>query len=298
MNSIEKIIEKLKSQHSTANISNSVDNNVHNKQHIFQEQKQVENNNENKTRHLDKDYLKENGFLTDDDLSTNKAEEYRIIKRPLLMNAFGKGAVSVDKGNIIAVLSALPGEGKTFTTLNLAISLAMERNTTVLLIDTDVTKPSLTKIFNMREEAGLLDVLIDKNLDIGSVISKTNIPKLNFIPAGKQSEHAAELLTSSRMRDLVEEISKRYHDRIVLLDAPPMLVTSHSSVLAQLAGQILLVVESGKTLQDEILQTLRSIEKDKVIGLVLNKSRKLFSMNSYGAYGAYGDAMIKNEDKN
>ncbi len=294
MNNIEKIIERLKIQEKSGDIVKPVTNNFINDQHDEKDQKQVTINNKNEIIYLDKDYLKEHGFLTEDDLNTKQAEEYRVIKRPLLMNAFGKGAVSIDKGNIITILSALPGEGKTFTAMNLAISLAMERNTTILLIDSDVTKPSLTKIFNMQAKPGLLDLLMDENLDIGDVISKTNIPKLRFIPAGKQNEHAAELLASRRMKEFVKEISERYHDRIILFDAPPMLATSHSSVLAQLAGQILLVVESGKTLHDKIIEALSFIDNEKVIGLVLNKSRKMFAMDYYGSYG---EAAINHEEE-
>ena len=292
MNNIEKIIEKLKSQEKSSDIVKPVNNNLINDQQGLQNRKQLGSKNKNEIIHLDKNYLKENGFLTEDDLNSKQAEEYRIIKRPLLMNAFGKGAVNIDKGNIITILSALPGEGKTFTAMNLAISLAMERNTTILLVDSDVTKPSLTKIFNMRDKPGLLDLLMDENLDIGDVISKTNIPKLRFIPAGRQNEHAAELLASRRMNEFVDEMSERYSDRIVLFDAPPMLATSHSSILAQLAGQILLVVESGKTLQDKIIEALSFIDNEKVIGLVLNKSRKMFAMDYYGAYG---EATISHE---
>jgi len=294
MNNIEKIIEKLKSQEKAGNIVKPVPNDFINDQHVVQDQKQVAINNKNKIIHLDKNYLKEHGFLTEDDLNTKQAEEYRLIKRPLLMNAFGKGAVSIDKGNIITILSALPGEGKTFTAMNLAISLAMERNTTILLIDADVTKPSLTKIFNMHSQPGLLDLLMDENMDIGDVISRTNIPKLRFIPAGKQNEHAAELLASKRMKEFVDEVSERYHDRIILLDAPPMLATSHSSILAQLAGQVLLVVESGMTLHDKIIEALSFVDNEKVVGLVLNKSRKMFAMDYYGSYA---EATINHEEE-
>ncbi len=295
MNSIEKIIEKLKNQEGVSGLMKPA-NNIISDQHDFHAQKKVINNKTEEI-HLDKNYLKEKGFLTNDDLSTKKAEEYRLIKRALLNNAWGKAAVNVENGNIVTVLSALPGEGKTFTAMNLAISLAMERNSTVLLIDSDVTKPSLSKLFNVRENTGLLDLLEDDALDIGHVICRTNIPKLNFIPAGKQNAHAAELLASKRMDEFVDEISKRYHDRIILFDAPPILATSHSTILAQLAGQVLLVIESGVTLQANIIEALNFIEKDKVIGLVLNKSRRMFAMDYYGSYGETTLSHEENKNK-
>jgi len=292
MNSIEKIIEKLKNQENASELVKPV-NNIVNDQYTFHAQKEVAKNNRTEKIELDKGFLKEKGFLTDDDLKTKKAEEYRLIKRALLNNAWGKGAVSIDKGNIITVLSALPGEGKTFTAMNLAISLAMERNSTVLLIDSDVTKPSLTNLFKCNEKAGLLDLLEDEQLDVGNVICKTNIPKLSFIPAGNQNDHAAELLASRRMSEFVEEIAERYPDRIILFDAPPILATSHSTILAQLAGQILLVVGAGSTLQANIIEALSFIEKDKVIGLILNKSRRMFTMDYYGSYG---ESMLSHEE--
>jgi len=294
MNSIEKIIDKLKSQDASANVVRQLKKTVGNERHAPQQQKHAVRN-KNEVIQLDKAYLKENGFLTKDDLNTKKAEEYRVIKRALLNNAWGKGAVSVEKGNIITVLSALPGEGKTFTAINLAISLAMERNSTVLLIDSDVTKPSVSKIFKVRKNLGLLDILENESLDIGDAICKTSIPKLNFIPAGKLNDHAAELLASNRMGEFIDEISKRYHDRIILFDAPPILATSHSTILAQLAGQIVLVVESGATLQDKVVEALSFIERDKVIGLVLNKSRRMFTMDYYGSYG---EATLSHEENN
>ncbi len=293
MNNIEKIIEKLKKQERATEVVMPMDGWISNEQNVQAKKKPVTNKNTNEVIRMDKEYLKINGYMTEDDLNTKKAEEYRVIKRVLLNNAWGKGAVSIENGNIITVLSALPSEGKTFTAMNLAISLAMERNSTVLLIDSDVTKPSLSKFLKVRENTGLLDLLLDEKLDIGNVICKTSIPKFSFIPAGKYNDHAAELLASKRMVEVIDEISERYQDRIILIDAPPILAASHSTILAQLAGQIVVVVESGSTLQDKIIEALSFLDKNKVIGLVLNKSRRMFTMDYYGSYG---EAILNHEE--
>lgn len=238
---------------------------------------------------LDLKGLERRGFLTPDGLRSKTAEEYRMIKRPLLMNALGKGAAPVDRGNMIMVTSALPNEGKTFNALNLAMSMAMERDSTVLLIDADVVKPSLSQLLGMENRPGLTDVLVDPQLDIGDVIIGTEIPKLKVIPAGRIHSHSTELLASEDMQRIANELSERYADRIVLLDTPPLLVTSQASVLAHLVGQILVVVESGKTPQSAVTEAVSLLDKSKVIGMALNKSRRSFSSDYYGGYyGYYG----------
>lgn len=239
--------------------------------------------------------LKQLGYISPDDMSSQISEEYRIIKRPLLMNAFGKGAVPIENGNLVAVLSAIPGEGKTFTALNLSISIAMEKNTTILLVDADVTNPSLSRIFQIDTNPGLLDVLSGKVNNIKDVIHKTSISSLSLIPAGTSNPYAAELLSSDSMYEFVHEIANRYPDRIIIFDAPPILATSHASILAHMAGQILVVVEAGKTLQSTIKEAVSKIDSDKVVGLVLNKSRETTHGGYY--YGSYGHGTITKDNE-
>lgn len=234
---------------------------------------------------LDDDFLRRNGYLTRDVEDTALAEEYRNIKRPLLMHAAGRGADRPARANIIMVTSALPGEGKTFTAMNLALSLAMEKNTSALLIDGDVINPALSRSVGLESAAGLIDVLLDDELTAADVICKTSIPKLNLIPAGEAHSHATELLASKEMEALVDELANRYSDRIVLMDAPPLLLTSHARVLADLAGQVVFVVEAGETLQHEIVEAVSQLDRNQIVGMVLNKSRRKFRGNYY--YGGY-----------
>ena len=238
---------------------------------------------------LDFDALGKAGYLTADNTDTRFAEEFRLLKRPLLINAFGKGVVPVDMGNLIMITSSLPGEGKTFTSINLALSMALERDTTVLLVDADVVKPKLSTLFGLEKQSGLIDVLDDSSMSLSDVIVKTDNQKLRIIPAGHVSDHSTEILASERMRILAEELSNRYSDRIIIFDAPPFLNTSQAKILASIAGQILVVVEAGVTYSSAIQETTSQLGNDKVIGMVLNKC-KINKRSAYGGYyGIYGE---------
>ena len=234
--------------------------------------------------HVDLKELEEMGFLVPDSgHQMEMADEYRIIKRPLLANAFGKGVVPVDNGNLVMIVSALPGEGKTFTTINLGMSMAMEMDTTVLVMDGDLINPALSRVFGLADKPGLVDLLLDKEMDIGDVIYNTDIPKLKILPAGHSYHHSTELLGGEEMSRVVSELSARYDDRIILVDAPPLLVTSQANALARHAGQILMVVEEASTPQQAVKEAVSQLKEDKVIGMVLNKS----TQSSFGVYGGY-----------
>jgi exopolysaccharide/PEP-CTERM locus tyrosine autokinase len=244
----------------------------------------------NPAHDLDFQLLETEGFLTPNATRGRAAEEYRMIKRPLLTNAFGKSAAPAEFANLILVTSALQGEGKTYTTFNLAMSIAMEKDTTVLLVDSDVIKPSLTRLLGLEDNAGLIDVLLEPDLELADVIVSTNVPKLRVLPAGRTHVHSTELLASEQMRRMVSELSQRYPDRVVLFDAPPLLATSEASVLAQLMGQIQLVVEAGKTPLSAVKDAVSQLDESKIIGMILNKSGQAFGSGYYygGYYGSYG----------
>lgn len=233
--------------------------------------------------------LSREGFLTPDTANKKIIDEYRAIKRPILSNAFGKGVGVVERGNLVMVVSALPAEGKTFTSFNLAMSIAMEKDTTVLLVDSDIIKRSLTHMLGLGDRPGLTDVLLNQNLSLGDVLVKTNMPKLSIIPAGKTHMHSTELLASQDMETTAAELSHRYPDRIVLFDAPPLLVTTEAQVLTRLAGQVMVVVEAGKTEQNMVQEAVGLLENNKIIGMILNKSRSSMGGGYYGSgYGHYG----------
>lgn len=229
------------------------------------------------------------GVVAPDAEKSQIAEEFRIIKRPLIANAFGQGAARVKNGNLIMVTSSLPGEGKSFCAINLAISMAMEMDRTVLLIDADVAKPRVPEYLGIHADKGLLDVLQDKDLKLSDVLIKTDIAKLTVLPAGRTYKRATELLASASMTRLVEDIGNRYPDRIILFDSPPLLATSESSVLATHMGQIVMVVEAEKTSQEAVREALSHIQSCEVVGMLLNKTTPTPGADYYyGYYGSYG----------
>jgi protein-tyrosine kinase len=233
---------------------------------------------------LDYQVLAELGYVVPDCENKQIAEEYRIIKRPIVMNAFGKGAAPIPHGNLVSIASSLPSEGKTFTALNLGLSISSEMDSTVLLIDGDVIKSSLTKLIGAENKRGLIDLLEDPNCTVSDVILDTQNTKLKIIPAGTNSSHSTELLASKAMERLLTELAERYSDRIILFDSPPMLATSEATVLNHLMGQVLMVVEAGNTPVDAIKDSLSKLDSDKAIGLILNKTRTSKVGNYFGTY--------------
>jgi protein-tyrosine kinase len=239
---------------------------------------------------LDLERLKAGGIMTPDGERSQIAEEFRHIKRPLLLNAFGEGAIPVANRNLIMVTSGRPSEGKTFTAVNLALSIAMERDRTVLLVDADVAKPSVARILDFPGTAGLVDYLADHDRSLAQLILQTSMPKLRILPAGRRHSHSTELLASESMSQLVQELAQRYSDRVVVFDSPPLLATSEAAVLAGLMGQVVMVVEAGKTKREELKEALRLLDPNQYVGLVLNKSGTPFGADYYyGSYQAYGE---------
>ncbi len=225
--------------------------------------------------------LRAAGLLPPEHQARIIGRQYRQIKRPLIANALGRGGSRVANGHLVMVASAIPGEGKTFTSLNLAFSMAMEKDLHVVLADADVLKPHISRLFGVENEPGLLDVLKDPARDIESVILPTNVAGLSVLPAGSRSENATELLSSDRMRDVVLRLGERDSQRIVLFDSPPLLLTSESHSLTQVVGQIIVIVRAGGTPQQAVLDALTHLSEDKRVALVLNQSVTASPTNYY-----------------
>jgi receptor protein-tyrosine kinase len=230
------------------------------------------------------------GMITPSSPRSQIAEEFRAIKRPLLMNIAGEGASQVDNANLIMVTSALAGDGKTFCALNLALSIAMEQDKTVLFIDSDISQATGGKLMNVPPGCpGLTDLLEHKGLQVQDVMLRTNISNLRIIPAGNVHERSTELLASKAMADLMKELSKRYPDRVVVFDSPPLLMTSEAGVLTNSVGQIVFVVAAESTPQSAVTSAIAKINSDKVVGMVLNKFKHYRgSRYSYGYGYGYG----------
>lgn len=214
-------------------------------------------------------------------------QEYRQIKRPLIANAMGRGVPELANGHVILISSALPGDGKTFTTINLAFSMALEKDISVLLVDADVAKRHVSRVMGIADEPGLLDVLRDEGVDVESKIIDTDIPGLSLLPAGKASTTATEYLASARMETIVQQLVANDPNRIVLVDSPPLLLTSESRALAGICGQVVLVVRAGQTPQQAVFEALQLLGEGRSIGLVLNGGS---DENRVGYYGYYGEA--------
>ena len=237
---------------------------------------------------IDMDALVASGIVSPNAPRSQIADQFRVIKRPLIKNAMGRGASLVKHGNLIMITSALPGEGKSFTALNLAMSIATELDNTVMLVDADVARPSVMRMLGLPVGPGLLDLVLDETADLSSVLLKTNIEKLTILPSGTPHPRATELLASDAMTRLLEDIATRYSDRIIVFDSPPLLPTTEARVLATHMGQIVLVVHAGRTLQSEARQALATIESCPIKLLLLNKANKVF-MGGYGYGYGYGE---------
>jgi protein-tyrosine kinase len=251
-----------------------------------------EKSRESQTCELPLEYLRARGFVLPDSAPNALSQEFRVIKRPLLDNAFGRGVPALERGRQIMITSALPGEGKSFCAINLALSLSAERDTHVLLVDADVAKPSVLRELGIEgsdrhasgTRAGLMECLVDQNMTVDECILQTNVDRLSILPAGMPHEHATELLASASMAALVKRLANSYDDRVIIFDSPPILMTTESRVLASHMGQIVMVVEAGKTRRDAVTDALAAIGSPQHVGILLNKS----STPATGGYGGYG----------
>jgi receptor protein-tyrosine kinase len=236
---------------------------------------------------LDFRRLRAKHVISPEGLRTQAAEEYRRIKRPLLWKALGQRDNPIKNGNVIMVTSAKPREGKTFTSINLAVSIAAEPGVTVVLIDADVTNPSISSMLDVELGRGLLDVIADNDLDLSDVLVRTNLPNLRILPSGTPRPLSTELLASDKMVHLIEEMARRYRDRIIVLDTAPVLTSSEAVVLAKHVGQIVFVIEAEETSKTVIDAAFDMIGHREHIGLVLNKTHSLLGSERLGAYSYY-----------
>ncbi len=236
---------------------------------------------------LDFEAMSASGLLVPSQSRNVLANEFRVIKRPLIANAMGRGATPVTNGNLVMITSALPGEGKSFTAINLAISIAMELDNTVMLVDADVARPSILSMLGLPPTEGLLDVVNENSLDISRALLRTNIEKLSILPSGTPHPRATELLASDAMIRLLEDMAKRYPDRIIIFDSPPLLLTTEARALATHMGQIVIVVQSGETTQAAVREAVATVDACPLKMMVLNKATQSAS-DRYGYGYAYG----------
>jgi protein-tyrosine kinase len=235
---------------------------------------------------LDRGRLASFGIAIPSSARSRTVEEFRLVKRNL-MATWSQGDLIGDRrpGRLIMVTSARPGEGKTFTSINLALAFASEKDVKALLVDVDTQHPGLPRIFGIPGDKGIVDVLAG-SLELSEVLIQTNLPNLMLLPAGRGGPHVPELLSSREMGALLVELTQRLPDRFVIIDTPPCMASSDAAALAPLVGQIVFVVEAHSTQQAEIEAALTMLSACPQISLLLNKSDTLASEH-FGSYGYY-----------
>jgi exopolysaccharide/PEP-CTERM locus tyrosine autokinase len=236
-----------------------------------------------KAVHIDLEALAAAGFVTPEAQRSQIADEFRVIKRPIIRNARERTGARAERANLVMVTSAIPAEGKSFVSLNLAMSIALEFDSTALLVDADVANPSLMRMTHLPPASkGLLDLLTSSDTKLSDVLLRTNVEKLSLLPSGTAHGRATEMLASETMAALLEEMAARYPDRILVFDSPPLLATTEARALASHMGQILMVVEADRTAQALVKHALETIESCPVVMMVLNKAPRPDVGSYYG----------------
>lgn len=236
---------------------------------------------------IERGVLRAAGLLAPQEDLQVLVRQYRKIKQPLIARAIGRGTPRAPKGYLVMIASAMAGEGKSFTAVNLALSMALEKDVRVLLVDADVAKPQLSHVLGRGDAPGLLDALRDPAADVEACICPTDLPTLSFLPAGTGSEEATELLSSARMEQLAAQLGTNDPQRVVVLDSPPLLQTTESLTLSRIVGQVVVVVRAEFTPQPVLLDALKLLEGHPSVSLVLNQSlRTVTSAYYYYGYGA------------
>lgn len=249
-----------------------------------------------KSVEVSRESLRGAGFIAPDDEEQLIIDQFRQIKRPLVAHAFGKRATKIEGGHLILVTSALAGDGKTFSCINLALSIASEQDRSVLLVDGDIAKAHVSRLFGIEKQPGLTDMLErDSKLDLSEVIVDTDVDGLSLMSSGKMNRHVTELFASNRMERLIKALSAQDSNRVVIFDSSPLLSTSESKVLSTLVGQVVLVVCAGKTPSNAVLHAVGQIEEGKAVNLILNQARNQRGSEYYGGY--YGYASGEREER-
>ncbi|WP_459787007.1 P-loop NTPase family protein [Alteriqipengyuania sp. 357] len=225
--------------------------------------------------------LRERGFIDPNGQSSSLAEEFRIVKRQVLEAARLAGT---GRARRILITSPHQNEGKTFCAVNLALSLAAERDLEVVLVDADIANPSLKEVFGLPERAGLMDVLADEECPVERNVLQTDIPGLFLLPPGREPSHASEALASRRTAEVFERLTAQAPNRIVLVDSPPALAASPAAELAKHVGQTILVARADRTAKTALEDAAQLLAACPDIKLVLNGANFSPSGRRFGSY--------------
>jgi Mrp family chromosome partitioning ATPase len=235
---------------------------------------------------ISRDSLRQAGFIEPEAPVGGLAEEFRIVKRQLLLGVAGKTGIAADKRSTILLCSARPDEGKTFCAVNLALSLAGERDVEVLLVDADFGKPEIVSILGLDEGPGLVDALADPAIDPESLVIATDVRGLSVLPAGRAVTNVHELLAADRTGEVLDALTRT--KRILLFDSSPALMASAATVLASRVGQLVMVVRADQTSEADLREALGLLSGCEHVSLLLNGTGFAATGRRFGAYYGYG----------
>ncbi|UEM02734.1 P-loop NTPase [Skermanella rosea] len=233
---------------------------------------------------IDPARLREMGMIHPGDRRSRLAEEMRLLKRRLIQKLNPMEADAEGRTNLVMVTSAVPGEGKSFISLNLALSFVADEHFDVLLIDADAMRPSILRMLGLPPARGLSDLLLEPGLDPSEVLLRDPGMRLTILPSGGEVPSATDLYGSPAMKELVDRLARSQRNRIVILDAPPVLATTEPVVLSHVVDQVLLVVEANRTAHSQVQHALDLLEPCDNVNLVLNKSAAGKTSEHFGSY--------------
>lgn len=233
---------------------------------------------------IDRERLRDCGFIVPEAAIGTLAEEFRLVKRQLLLRTPADDRAVVAKDRMVLVCSAHSGEGKTFCAVNLALSLATERDTDVLLVDADVAKPGVLATLGLDASPGLIDAIADEHQDVERLIVRTDIPKFSVLPSGTATNADTELLSSARAAAIIQGLAAAHPQRIVILDSAPALAASPAAVLAHRVGRILMVVRADRTSETDLREAIALLDGCPDIALLLNGTSFFGTNRKYGSY--------------
>ncbi len=237
---------------------------------------------------IDRDALALAGFVVPGGEVTGIAEEFRLIKRQLLAGIERRVSLAEEKRRAVLITSAQPGDGKSFSAINLALSLSGEHGIEVLLIDGDFSKPDLLQTLGIPTGPGMVEALTDPSSNPNDFVIRTDVPGLSVLPAGRKSNNVPELLASDRTREVLAKLIAGDRRRIILFDSPPALMASPATVLAGHVGQVLVVVRADRTTEADLRETIGLLSGCDHVGLILNGAGIAVNGRKFGGYDGYG----------
>ncbi|HYD11926.1 MAG TPA: hypothetical protein VEC11_03670 [Allosphingosinicella sp.] len=235
---------------------------------------------------INRDVLAANGFIVPGAPMNAIAEEFRLLKHTLLSDIAAARRQTEEQRRTVLVCSSQPKEGKTFSAINLALSLAGEKELEVLLVEADFLKPDALAKLGIAGGPGLVDALLDNDSDPEAFVIRTDVPGLSVLPAGAKTNNVPELLASDRCREVLAKLAGNQR-RIILFDSPPVLMASHAIVLAGLVGRALVVVRADQTTEADLREAIGLLQGCE-ISLILNGAGLAVTGRKFGSYDGYG----------